>query len=310
MGYQSILRTMKVGFMDSNYPLPAGIPEEDRQEWMHRHAAETGCDCLQVRYPFESHDAGTLARFQGLRDRYGMEYDIHVMLPVFAVNGPDGAHIAAELRRRCRIVRELDMDMLRTGYGGLRIESSRFLRPREAAEAQKRDYVAALKTCARILEDEGIYLAVENHIDFTGREQASMFEEVDSPFVGCAMDTANGIPVFSDTDDDIDALAPYTFTTHIKDYRIVQEVIPGRIPFMATSCAPGDGIVDIPRAVHRFARFSPFRRGLHLIVESSTSAPELGDIPAERRNELARERIDRGTAFLRRLREGTAEPEV
>lgn len=302
MGFQSVIRTMRIGFMDSNYPVPAGVSEEDKPEWIHRHAAETGCDCLQVRYPFDGHGPETVARYRGWMEKYGMEYDIHLMLPIFTINQPGGEDIAAELRRRCRIVKELGMNMLRSGYGGLKIASSRFLKPREAAIGQKENYVASLAACAKILEDEGVYLAVENHIDFTGSEQAEMLDAVDSPFVGCAMDTANGVAVYSDPDGDIAALAPYTFTTHMKDYAILQEILPGRIPFMASSCAVGEGIIDFPRAIHLFAKYSPFRKGLHLIVESSTSAPALGEITAAEREEFARRRIDDSVSYLLRLR--------
>ena len=130
-----------------------------------------------------------------------------------------------------------------------------------------------------------------------------MLDAIDTPFVGCAMDTANGVCVFSDPDDDIAALAPYTLTTHMKDYAVVQEVLPGRIPFMATSVAVGEGIIDFPRAVHLFARYSPQRTGLHLIVESSTSTPALGDLSAAERDAIARKRIDDSVAYLRKLRE-------
>jgi sugar phosphate isomerase/epimerase len=259
---------------------------------------------MQVRYPFDAHGADSVARYRGLMEKYGLAYDIHVMLPVFTVNASGGEAVAAELRRRCRIVKELGMDMLRTGYGGLKIESSRFVKPREAAVAQKERYVAAMRTCAEILEDEGVYLAVENHIDFTGKEQAEMFEAIDSPFVGCAMDTANGVCVYSDPNDDIAALAPYTLTTHMKDYAIVQEVLPGRIPFMPSCVAVGEGIIDFPRAVHLFSKFSPRRNGLHLIVESSTSTPALGDITAAERDEYTKKRIDDSVAYLLWLRNG------
>ena len=304
MGYQSIIRTMRIGFMDSNYPVPPEVPEEERTAYALRHGADIGCDCMQVRYPFDAHSPDHVARYRGWMEQYGVEYDIHVMLPVFAVNEPEGGAIAAELRRRCRIVKELGMDMLRTGYGGLKIESSRFLKPRSAAQAQKESYVAAMRTCAEILEDEEVYLAVENHIDFTGKEQAELLEAIDSPFVGCAMDTANGVCVYSNPDDDIAALAPYTLTTHMKDYAVVQEILPGRIPFMPTSVAVGEGIIDFPRALQLFAKFSPRRRGLHLIVESSTSAPALGDLSASEREAAARKRIDDSVVYLRKQRDG------
>jgi len=47
MSYQSIINTMRVGFMAYNYPIPEGVSEPDKMEWVHRRAAELGCDCLQ-----------------------------------------------------------------------------------------------------------------------------------------------------------------------------------------------------------------------------------------------------------------------
>ncbi len=301
MSYQSIVNTMRVGFMAYNYPVPESVPEEEKMEWVHRRAVELGCDCLQMRYPYETHGPGSVALFRGWMDRYGMEYDIHAMLPIFKINGEGGEAIAAELRRRCRMIRELGMDKIRSGYGGLRIESSRFAKSSPTAAEQKVAYVEALRTCAAILEDEGVYLAVENHCDFTGREQAEMFAAVDSPFVGCAMDTANGLTVYMDPDDDIAALAPYTFTTHMKDFEVLQETVPGRIPFYANDCTLGEGIVDLPRAIDLFAKYSPFRKGLHLVIETGWD-PKRMDLTRVEQDAAKKKRIDDGVAYLLRLR--------
>lgn len=119
MSYQSIIRTMKVGFIDSNFSVPAHIPKHERLEYTLAYARKIGCDCIQVRYPFEEHTPETGAYYREMKETYGLEYDIHVMLPVFDINGPDGASIAIELRRRCQIIKGLGMDILRSGYGGL-----------------------------------------------------------------------------------------------------------------------------------------------------------------------------------------------
>lgn len=301
MSYQSIINTMRVGFMAYNYPIPEGVSEPDKMEWVHRRAAELGCDCLQMRYPYETHSADTVALFRGWMETYGMEYDIHVMLPIFKINQAGGEEIAAELRRRCRMIRELGMNNLRSGYGGLKIESSRFAKSAPDAAQQKIGYVEALRTCAKILEEEEVYLAVENHCDFTGKEQAAMFDAVDSPFVGCAMDTANGLTVYADPDDDIEVLAQYAFTTHMKDFEVLQETVPGRIPFFANDCTLGNGIVDLPRAIDLFAKRSPFRKGLHLIIETGWD-PKRMDLTKAEQLEAKKKRIDDGVAYLLRLR--------
>ena len=301
MSYQSIINTMRVGFMAYNYPVPESVPEAEAMEWVHQRAVELGCDCLQMRYPYESHSPETVAQFRRSMDKYDMEYDIHIMLPIFKINDAGGEQIASELRRRCKMIRELGMQHIRSGYGGLKIESSRFAKSSPTGAEQKIAYVKALRTCAAILEEEDVYLAVENHCDFTGAEPAAMFAAVDSPYVGCAMDTANGVTVYCDPDDDIEALAPYTFTTHMKSFEILQETEPGRIPFYANDCTVGEGVVNIPRALDLFAKFSPFRRGLHLIIETGWD-PKRKDLSQSEKTEAKKKRIDDGVAYLLSLR--------
>lgn len=116
-------------------------------------------------------------------------------------------------------------------------------------------------------EDAGVLLAVENHCDFTGRELAQLLEMVDSPYVGAALDTANGFTVFCDPNEDIEALAPWTFTTHMKDMKIVDYSVGGHIPMIAIGCTLGEGHVDLSRAIDLLAEHSPQAEGLHLIVE-------------------------------------------
>jgi len=133
--------------------------------------------------------------------------------------------------------------------------------------------VANLKEAARIVEDHGVLLAIENHCDFTGRELAEVFAAVGSTSLGCALDTANGYTVFCDPNDDVQALAPYTITTHMKDMRVVDVRESGffgsgpLFPMLPVGCAVGDGNIDFPRAIKTLVEKSPHAEGLHLIVE-------------------------------------------
>src|SRR5690606_19702246 len=163
-----------------------------------------------------------------------------------------------------------------------------------------RHMVDCLKEAAKVAEDMGFPLAVENHCDITGRELADILAEVGSDYVGAALDTGNGFTVYCDPQDDIEALAPYTFTTHIKDMRVEQSPIRGLIPFLPRGCRLGEGHVDIDGAVALLAEKSPKAEGLHLLVESGwVSFPPDGDEPDVRRDIL-----EHGGRYLTKLIEG------
>jgi hypothetical protein len=159
-------------------------------------------------------------------------------------------------------------NILRTAYnGGLQYELSRFNRARPVKE-QMKFVTSCLREAAKIFEAEGAYLAIENHCDFTGKELAEILSAVNSAHVGCALDTGNSYTVYADPNDDMDALAEFTFTTHIKDMAVVRYESPlDLIPFQARGCAVGDGNVDVKRAVDLLAKKSPFAKGLRLIIE-------------------------------------------
>ena len=60
-------------------------------------------------------------------------------------------------------------------------------------------------------------------------------------------------------------------------------------------------IVNLPRAIDLFARRSPFRKGLHLIIETGWDPKRMDLIKAEQL-EAKKKRIDDGVAYLLRLR--------
>lgn len=84
-----------------------------------------------------------------------------------------------------------------------------------------RDHIARLvpmyKEIARIAEDSGVKVAVENHIDFTSDEILEMIQVVDSPNFGVNFDTGNFLRLLDDPIKGMEKLAPYVFSTHIKD---------------------------------------------------------------------------------------------
>jgi sugar phosphate isomerase/epimerase len=84
-----------------------------------------------------------------------------------------------------------------------------------------RDHIARLvpmyKEAVKIAEDHGVRLAAENHIDYTADEMLEMIEAVDSPNFGINFDTGNFLRLLDDPIAGMEKLAPYVFSTHIKD---------------------------------------------------------------------------------------------
>jgi 3-oxoisoapionate decarboxylase len=185
---------------------------------------------------------------------------------VFGLSGPEPDEARAELQDSIAAARRLGVRILRTGYGRLTVETSRFNKQMTVSEHLEK-LAANLRLAAPLIEEAGLLLAIENHCDFTGREMAALFDRVSSPVVGCALDTANGFTVFCDPNEDVQVLAPYAFTTHMKDMVAFDYKVPRQLPILFTGCALGQGHVDIPLAVRTLAEKSPYANGLHLIVE-------------------------------------------
>lgn len=270
MNYRDIQRTMKVGFMGSNYRPPVVMEDPDKGRWLIRKAAEMGCTCLHYSVDFPD-TTEEIHAIRELTEEYGVELELRgaklgALRNVFELAGSNATQARKDLLNRIRIMHLLGISICRLGYGSLRIEKSRFA---PDGRKQLEEMGKSLKEAAKIMEEHNVYLAIENHCDFKAIDLARMFDQVDSPHVGCALDTANGYTVFNDPDLEIEQLAPYTITTHIKDMLMVQEDVKFRIPFVPVGVAVGDGSIDIPRAIETLTRKARNPLGLHLIVEMS-----------------------------------------
>jgi len=287
-----VKKTFRIGFCPF-YPVPAGTDQEHSTEYFIERSAELGCTATQVWHVPMDPDARK--RLRDLAAAKNVELEVYAM-GVFELAGPDAAAGRQKLLASIALAKELGATLIRTGYGRLSLETSRFNRNRPLAE-HLGSLVANLKEAARIVGDAGIPLAIENHCDFTGRQMAQVFAEVGSPLVGAALDTANGYTVYCDPDDDVQDLAPYTITTHIKDMAMIDARDPGLIPLIPVGCAVGDGNVNIPQAIQTLAEKSPYAQGLHLIIEIGWwRVPE-----GQNENDYKRDLFERSIRYLQGL---------
>jgi 3-oxoisoapionate decarboxylase len=290
---------LKIGV--AGYPVPPGVAPEDALAWTIDEAARLGLQIIGgspralvdpegVRY-----DANELRRTREHADARGVEIEPYIRGP-FDLVGPDAGTARRAVVESIRAAKVLGGPYMRTGYGRLRIESSRFNRSIPLKE-HLAALVANLSEAARIAEDEGIVIALENHCDFTGREIERVIREVDRPAVRAALDTGNSLTVFSEMEDDVAALAPLSVTTHLKDMTVVQHDNPGRIPFLPIGCALGEGLLDVKATVDALVERGPRGRDTPIIIEQ-------GWIPVSEgqdRGEIVRDAHRRSVDYLRAI---------
>jgi len=289
-----VTKTMRIG-CNPFYPIPSQIDQDHQAEWFINRMAELGCRSAQTRGI--RNDAALLQRVKALCEEKDVELDCGAQ-GVFGLTGDNAAEARAQLLESISVAQQAGTNIIRTGYGHLNVATSRFSKSPALAEHME-FLINNLRIAAKIVEDNGMRLAIENHCDFSGREWAQMFEAVGSKSVGTALDTANGYTVFVDPNDDVQALAPYTITTHLKDMKVVDvRELPfiqcqgPLIPMLPVGCAVGDGHVDIDLAVKTLAEKCPYAEGLHLIIELGWEPVEEGKTREQNSYDMFHKSID------------------
>jgi sugar phosphate isomerase/epimerase len=218
----------------------------------------------------------------------GLEIEPYVRSP-FDLIGSDSTQARAAMIGSIKASKELGGPVLRTGSDDGRTHRLFVQIPPKAEHMKLLE--SNLQEAARLAESEGVVLAIENHTDFSGREWARVFSQVNSEQIRCAFDSGNGITIFCDPIDDSEALAQWTVTTHIKDMRVTENPRPARglsprVPFGLTGCPIGEGSIDIGRVVRWLLKESPLGGRLPLIVEPSWPGVARGKTMSTIRNEL------------------------
>jgi sugar phosphate isomerase/epimerase len=129
-----------------------------------------------------------------------------------------------------------------------------------------------LKRLLPAAQDQGVVLALENHIDLTADELVDPVRTVDSPWLGVCLDTGNNLRLHEDPVAVASKLAPLARATHVKDIG-ARPGDPKEFAFWP-SVPLGEGLVDLGRVIGllRKARY----RGL-LAIEVDYLDPDYGD---------------------------------
>jgi sugar phosphate isomerase/epimerase len=283
---------------------PPTVADDRALEWCIRAAEHLEIEILggdhRAMFQWGSYpnDMGYWRELNEMAAARGFEIEPFVRSP-FDVAGPDAAHARGAMVESIRASKVMGGPVLRTAYGNQTVARSRFART-DLAEHLK--FLAhQLREAARIAESEDVVLAIENHTDFSGGEWEVVFSDVDATRIRCALDTGNGLTIFTDPVEDVGALARWSVTTHIKDMRVVENPRPAKgmspqVPFGLIGCPIGEGNLNVRGTVRRLIGESPLGKRIPLIVEPSWPSDATQETLPAKRNALVE-------ANLRNLRQ-------
>ncbi|XOV91299.1 MAG: sugar phosphate isomerase/epimerase family protein [Bacteroidota bacterium] len=119
--------------------------------------------------------------------------------------------------------------------------------------AFKEKSLKSIERAEPILSKHKTKLAIENHKDWRANELVEIIKKFDSEWIGVTLDTGNNISFMEDPMYVIETLAPYAFSTHIKDmaYNEYEDgILLSEVPL-------GEGIVDLKMAIALCKKYNP-----------------------------------------------------
>ncbi len=147
--------------------------------------------------------------------------------------------------------KEAGATILRTvSLGGRRYET--FKSQREW-DAFKKSALIPLQIAEPVLKKYKVKLAVENHKDWLAGELANMLKQLNSEWVGVTLDFGNSIALMEDPMEVVRTLAPFVFSTHVKDMAM-EEYADG---FLLSEVPLGTGILNLKEIVALCKQHNP-----------------------------------------------------
>lgn len=166
-----------------------------------------------------------------------------------------------------KIAKEAGVTVFRTAMGGRRYED---FSSRSEWEAFRSRSEERLKLAEPIAKRQRIRLAVENHKDWQTSDLLELMATFSSEYIGVTIDTGNSISLMEHPDETVSALAPYAFSTHIKDMA-VKEYDDG---FLLSGVPLGYGLLKLNDILNTVGKFNPgIRFSLEMITRNPLKIP-------------------------------------
>ncbi len=223
------------------------------------HCRQIGAGGVQVVIKDWSSDFAKKVRDK--RENFGMYLEGSIQLP-------KTAEAIVNFENDVKAAKESGASIIRTvSLGGRRYEV--FHKNGEFQEFQKKA-IDSLRLAEPILRKHKIKLGVENHKDWRANELVNVLKLIDSEWIGVTLDFGNSIAILEDPMEVINTLAPYTFSTHIKDMA-VDEYQNG---FLLAEVPMGKGILDLPAMVKICQKYNPnVNFNLEMITRDALEIP-------------------------------------
>lgn len=138
----------------------------------------------------------------------------------------------------------------------------------------KQKALNSIELAEPIMRKHKLKLAIENHKDWAAKELESIIINLGSEWVGVTLDFGNNLSFLEDPMEVIKTLAPYAFSTHVKDMG-VKDYKDG---FLLSEVPLGEGIVDVKAGVDWCKKFNPdINFSLEMITRDPLEIPYLTD---------------------------------
>jgi sugar phosphate isomerase/epimerase len=257
-------RGRRLGLSIASYRRSARFYSQDHPAWEsaldvldHCHSLNAGCLQIGVR----GWTADFAGQVRGRRESLGIALEGQVSLP----RSEEDLPVFEDTVRRAR---EAGATILRTVcLGGRRYETFRSL---DAWETFKKDSLLAVERAEGIVRRHKVKLAVENHKDWRTEEQVAWLQRLGSEYLGVCFDFGNNLSLLEDPHQQLEKLAPYIMTTHLKDMGVAHD----KDGFLLSEVPLGKGILDLNALCDRCQQSNPrIEFNLEMITRDPLQVP-------------------------------------
>ena len=237
----------------------AKIPGFENALQMLKHCDSIGAGGAQVGVRNWSIDFS--GKVRDFREKQGLYLEGSIKLPQ---DEPDVSRFELEAKNSI----EAGASILRTAcLSGRRYEN---FETGQAFEQFKKSSIRSIELAAPILTKHKLKLAIENHKDWRVPDLLAILKYFDSEWIGVNLDTGNNISFLEDPMYVVEALAPFAFTTHIKDMG-VQDYEDG---FLMSEVPLGSGALDLKKMISICRKYNPnIKFNLEMITRNPLIIP-------------------------------------
>ncbi|MEP7322961.1 MAG: TIM barrel protein [Saprospiraceae bacterium] len=185
-----------------------------------------------------------------------------------SIGVPNGANDVARFERELKTAKDAGVLILRTVCSsGRRYE---VYHSAEEFKTAKQKALTNLQLAEPILKKHKMKLAIENHKDWRATEHVKMIKQLQSEWIGVTLDFGNSIALLEDPMEIVNTLAPYAFSTHLKDMGL-EEYADG---FLLSEVPLGQGILNLPEMMAVVKKHNPdIKFSLEMITRDPLEIP-------------------------------------